>query len=68
MYSKGKELWKSTGIVIRGVITQALQKTEGVYAGGKEPSEVDCECHVAMLPSQTMPKSFIRNDFPDTLF
>jgi len=41
IYSKGKELWKSSGIVIRGVITQALQKTEGPYAGGKEPSEVD---------------------------
>ena len=40
-FHTGQELWKSTGIVIRGVITQALQKTPGPFAGGEQPSEVD---------------------------
>ncbi|OCF40464.1 hypothetical protein I317_05702 [Kwoniella heveanensis CBS 569] len=40
-YSQGKQLWKSVGIAVRGVVTQALQKNGGPFAGGDEPSEVD---------------------------
>ncbi|WVR07180.1 hypothetical protein IAU60_004221 [Kwoniella sp. DSM 27419] len=40
-YGQGKQLWKSVGIAVRGVITQALQKNGGPFAGGSEPSEVD---------------------------
>lgn len=43
IYGKGEQLWKSVGIVIRGVITQAISKTPGPFAGGEKPSEVDCE-------------------------
>ncbi|KAK4687342.1 hypothetical protein P7C73_g2777, partial [Tremellales sp. Uapishka_1] len=40
-YEQTAELWKSVGIVIRGVITQALTKNGGPYAAGEQPSEVD---------------------------
>jgi hypothetical protein len=43
IYEKGQQLWKSAGIAIRGVITQALKKNEGPFAAGDTPSEVDCE-------------------------
>lgn len=42
-YAQAEQLWKSVGILVRGVITQALQKNEGPYAAGEQPSEVDCE-------------------------
>ncbi|KAK8864266.1 hypothetical protein IAR55_001512 [Kwoniella newhampshirensis] len=40
-YDQGQQLWKSVGIALRGVVTQALQKNGGPFAGGAEPSEVD---------------------------
>jgi len=40
-YKATKEMWTSAGIVIRGVITQALQKTGGPFAGGDKPGEPD---------------------------
>jgi len=40
-YKATKEMWNSAGIVIRGVITQALQKTSGPFAGGDKPGEPD---------------------------
>lgn len=43
IYENGKELWKSVGIFIRGVMTQAITKTEGPFAAGKAPGEADCE-------------------------
>lgn len=36
-------MWKSIGIVVRGVITQAITKTGGPFAEGEEPGESDCE-------------------------
>lgn len=43
IYENGKQLWKSVGILIRGVVTQAIQKTDGPFLAGKNPGEADCE-------------------------
>lgn len=40
-YAATKEMWRSAGIVIRGVLTQAIQKNGGTYAGGDKPGEAD---------------------------
>jgi len=40
-YGQANQLWKSVGIFIRGVMTQALNKTEGPFVAGKNPSEPD---------------------------
>jgi len=40
-YAQTDQLWKSVGIVLRGVVTQALKKNQGPYAAGDSPSEVD---------------------------
>lgn len=40
-YAATKEMWRSAGIVIRGVLTQALQKNGGPFAGGDKPGEAD---------------------------
>ena len=42
-YKQSQELWKSAGIVIRGVITQAINANGGPFAAGPNPGEVDCE-------------------------
>lgn len=43
-------MWDSAGIVIRGVLTQALKKhDQGPYASGSEPGEADCEFVMALL-------------------
>lgn len=36
-------MWDSAGIVIRGVLTQALTKTSGPFAAGEKPGEADCK-------------------------
>ena len=36
-------MWESAGIVIRGVLTQALTKTSGPFAAGEKPGEADCK-------------------------
>lgn len=41
IYGTAAQLWKSVGITIRGVVTQALKKNGGPFAGGDKPSEVD---------------------------
>lgn len=51
-YAQAMQLWKSVGIVIRGVITQALQKNGGPFAGGDSPSEVDF--HIIAWLSRTI--------------
>ncbi|KAL7421738.1 hypothetical protein Q5752_003509 [Cryptotrichosporon argae] len=40
-YAQAAQLWKSVGIVVRGPVTQALQKNGGPFAGGETPSEAD---------------------------
>ncbi|ORY32567.1 hypothetical protein BCR39DRAFT_586902 [Naematelia encephala] len=40
-FATAASLWNSVGITIRGVLTQALQKTEGPFVAGKTPGEAD---------------------------
>jgi hypothetical protein len=56
-------MWKSAGIVIRGVITQALQKTPGPFAGGEKPGEPDCEA----CPFSAIRRRFMLNRKADSL-
>lgn len=42
-YASTRQMWDSAGIVIRGVLTQALNKNKGPYADGEKPGEDDCE-------------------------
>lgn len=42
-YAATRQMWDSAGIVIRGVLTQAITKSEGPFADGDKPGEDDCE-------------------------
>jgi hypothetical protein len=46
-------MWESAGIVIRGVLTQAITKSEGPFADGDKPGEDDCEWRVTRSGSRT---------------
>ncbi|KAK6910271.1 hypothetical protein L486_00066 [Kwoniella mangroviensis CBS 10435] len=61
-YSQGQNLWKSVGIAVRGVVTQALKKNDGPFAGGEEPSEVDY--HLITWLARTITNTGVEPDSP----
>ena len=53
-YKQANELWKSAGILIRGVVTQAITATGGPYAAGDKPGESDCESSSSTRPGWSL--------------
>nr|XP_019010793.1 uncharacterized protein I206_04096 [Kwoniella pini CBS 10737]OCF49574.1 hypothetical protein I206_04096 [Kwoniella pini CBS 10737] len=64
-YSQGKNLWTAVGIALRGVVTQALQKNGGPFAGGSEPSEVDY--HIITWLSRTITNTGVEPSSPSNI-
>ncbi|CAD6587739.1 MAG: hypothetical protein TREMPRED_004834 [Tremellales sp. Tagirdzhanova-0007] len=64
MTAEAAQLWKSVGIAIRGVITQALNKNGGPFAAGDSPSEVDF--HMITWLSRTITNTGVEPGSPSS--
>lgn len=61
-YKQAQELWKSAGIVIRGVITQAINANGGPFAAGPNPGEVDY--HIITWLARTVTNTGVEPNSP----